>query len=248
MTGKTLFLAWQDKANHRWFPVGRLDADVERPSYRFRYTGGARRARTEAGFPLLLEFPSLDRDYMASELFPIFRNRIMNSRRPDLGEHLEALDLPRGADLIAILASNGGRRVTDAYEVFPRIERDHDGSFACRFFLHGWRHVTESGRERLNRLEAGERLHVTPEPARPFRGYAVRIQTRDDHLIGWAPRYLGPDLATAMAERPGEYTAHVVRLNPHPSPSPHRLLIEIRGPWDGYEPMRGPDYQSAVGA
>lgn len=243
MTHQTLFLAWEDKASRQWFPVGRLDADVERPSYRFRYTGGARRARTEAGFPLLLEFPSLDRGYVASELFPVFRNRIMNSRRPDLDDHLEALDLPRGADPIAILASNGGRRVTDAYEVFPRVERDHDGSFSCRFFLRGWRHISEAGRERLHRLEAGERLHVRPEPARPFQGHAVKIQTHEHHTIGWAPRYLDSNLGTAVAERPGEYTAHVVRLNPHPTPSTHRLLIEIRGPCDGYEPMRGPDYQ-----
>ena len=247
MTRQTLFLAWEDKASRQWFPVGRLDADVERPLYRFRYTGGARRARIDAGFPLLLEFPSLDRDYVASELFPVFRNRIMNSRRPDLDDHLEALDLPRGADPIEILASNGGQRVTDAYEVFPRIERDDDGSFSCRFFLRGWRHVSEAGRDRLNRLEAGERLHVTPEPAPPFRGYAGRIRTQDDHMIGSAPRYLDSDLATAMAERPSEYAAHVVRLNPHPTPSTHRLLIELRGSWSGYEPMRGPDYRPTVG-
>ena len=248
MTRQTLFLAWEDKASRQWFPVGRLDADVERPLYRFRYTGGARRARSEAGFPLLLEFPSLDRDYVASVLFPVFQNRIMNSRRPDLDDHLEALDLPRGADPIKILARNGGRRVTDAYEVFPRIERDDDGSFSCRFFLRGWRHVSEAARERLHRLEAGERLRVTPEPTRPFHGYAVRIQTRDDHMIGWAPRYVDSDLAMAMAERPDAYTAHVLRFNPHPTPSTHRLLIEMHGRWDGYEPMRGADYEPVVGA
>ncbi len=59
MSAKTLFLAWQDKREESrlWFPVGRLDADVERPLYRFRYTGGAKRAEKEAGFPLLIEFP-----------------------------------------------------------------------------------------------------------------------------------------------------------------------------------------------
>ena len=31
MSGRTLFLAWQDKAqSRRWFPIGRLDADIER--------------------------------------------------------------------------------------------------------------------------------------------------------------------------------------------------------------------------
>ena len=32
MSTKTLFLAWQDKVrSHQWFPIGRLDADVELP-------------------------------------------------------------------------------------------------------------------------------------------------------------------------------------------------------------------------
>ena len=34
--------------------------------YRFRYTGGARRAREEVGDPLAVEFPDLERDYRVS--------------------------------------------------------------------------------------------------------------------------------------------------------------------------------------
>ena len=46
MNERTLYLAWQDKAqSRRWFPIGRLDADVERPRYRFRYIGGAEQAK-----------------------------------------------------------------------------------------------------------------------------------------------------------------------------------------------------------
>ena len=83
MSAKTLFLAWQDKAGTRqWFPIGRLDADVERGDYRFRYTGGAERAQQEAGFPLLVDFPDPQRDYQASELFPLFGNRVIAQSRP----------------------------------------------------------------------------------------------------------------------------------------------------------------------
>ena len=61
MSTKTLFLAWQDnKPSKAWFPVGRLDADVERSFYRFRYIGGAKQARKEVGFPLLIEFPRFE--------------------------------------------------------------------------------------------------------------------------------------------------------------------------------------------
>ena len=94
MNTKTLFLAWQDKEMSRqWFPVGRLDADVERSLYRFRYIGGAKRAQKEAGFPPLIEFPGLDENYESSELFPLFQNRVMNPARPDFTEYLRNLDL-----------------------------------------------------------------------------------------------------------------------------------------------------------
>ena len=37
-------------------------------------------------------------------------------------------------------------------------------------------------------------------------------------MIGWTPRYLvSPDLAMAMTEGPNDYTAKVVRVNPHAS-------------------------------
>ena len=248
MNQKTLFLAWQDKRSSRqWFPVGRLDADVLRRAYRFRYTGGAERAQSEAGFPLLVEFPELRRDYRAAHLFPLFRNRVINARRPDLKDYLRNLDLAREADPIEILSANGGYRATDAYEVFPRLVKDRDGSFSCRFFLHGWRYVSPGAVARLERLKSGEELYVTLELTNPATGLAVQIQTKDYHMIGWAPRYLVPDLVTAMTGQPRHFSASVVRVNPQPAPSKQRVLIEMKGRSDQYEPMSGSDYQPVVG-
>lgn len=243
MSAKTLFLAWQDKKeeSRQWFPIGRLDADVERPLYRFRYTGGAKRAESEAGFPLLVEFPELTEDYRSPELFPLFQNRVMNRARPDFTDYLRSLDLPEGADPIEILSANGGRRVTDAYEVFPKPVKHDDGSFTCRFFLHGWRHVNPSAQEQIDRLTKDDKLYVTLELTNPATGLAVQIQTPDYYMIGWAPRYLVADLVAAMAESP-EYSAHVVQVNPQPAPSKQRVLIEMRGHWSAYEPMTGEDF------
>ena len=247
MSQKTLFLAWQDKVNSRqWFPIGRLDADLSQSSYRFRYTDGAVRAQSEAGFPLLVEFPELKWDYRASHLFPLFRNRVINRGRPDLKHYLRNLDLARGADPFEILATSGGYRATDAYEVFPKLVKGSDGSFKCRFFLHGWRYVNPGAQERLKILTPEEQLYVTLELTNPSTRLAVQIQTTDYHMIGWAPRYLVRDLAQAMTEQPRNYAAHVVRINPQPAPSKQRVLIEMRGKWDGYEPMEGGDYRPVV--
>ena len=46
-----------------------------------------------AGFRPIPEFPSLSRRYRASELFPTFRNRVMNSNRIDRGTYLNHLGL-----------------------------------------------------------------------------------------------------------------------------------------------------------
>ena len=59
MAEKTVFLAWQDKwVSREWFPIGRLDADVESEIYRFRYIGGAKRAEKEAKISIACSFPS----------------------------------------------------------------------------------------------------------------------------------------------------------------------------------------------
>ena len=242
MSARTLFLAWQDSNPSRaWFPIGRLDADVELPLYRFRYIEGAKLAQKKADFPLLFEFPSLEEEYQSSELFPLFQNRVMNRKRPDFADYLESLDLSGKVDPIEILSVNGGQRVTDAYEVFPKIEKDDTGQFTCRFFLHGLRRVNQAAQDRINRLVPGEKLHLTLELTNPATGLAVQIQTEDYHMIGWAPRYLVTDLSAEMTETP-EYSANVVRVNPPSAPSMQSVLIEMQGRWEHHEPMSSANF------
>ena len=247
MAEQTLFLAWHGaKENRLWFPVGRLDADSQASNYRFRYTRGAKRAQKEARFPLLMEFPDLNRTYQSEEIFPIFQNRVMSPARPDFKSYLETLDLSGKPDPVEILAVNGGQRVTDNYEVFPRLVKQPDGGFVCRFLLHGQRYVSQLGQERLSRLAPGEELLIALELTNPATQLAVQIQTRDHHILGWAPHYLVNDLAISMAEAPGKYEAKVVRVHPQrhtPLPS---LLIELRSYWTAHEPMTGEDYQPLV--
>ena len=138
---------------------------------------------------------------------------------------------------------DGGRRVTDFFEVFPKLVKGDDGSFVCRFFLHGLDHTNSAARERMESLDPGERLHVTLELTNPTKQPAVQIQTLDYYMIGWSPRYFAHDLMMAMAESRGEYEARVVRLNPVPYPSSQRMLVEMRSRWESHEPMSGEDFQ-----
>jgi hypothetical protein len=58
---KTLFLGWRDPHAHRWYPVGRLDADDSPRKYTFGYTQGATEAAEQSGFVPLYDFPSFQR-------------------------------------------------------------------------------------------------------------------------------------------------------------------------------------------
>ena len=226
--------------------MGRLDADVQRPSYRFRYIGGAKRAQEKAGFPGLVEFPVLEESYASSELFPLFQNRVMNRSRPDFEGYLYGLDLTGQADAVEILSVNGGTRVTDPYEVFPRVLRDQDGGFTCRFLLHGQRHVTPTARERIRQLKDGEELQAALELNNPATRFAVQMQTTDYHMIGWAPRYLVRDLVRTMDFEPGEYRVCVIRKTERYGSAKPSVLIEMNAPWPAEEPMSGPDFRPLV--
>jgi len=242
---KSLFLAWQDAGTTRaWFPIGRLDADVEHSSYHFGYTHGAERAAQEAGFKPLLSFPDFNNSYESRELFPLFRNRVVGSDREDFHDYLQQLDLPDGADPITILGISGGTRQTDNLEMFPKLERRQDGSFVCRFFLHGSRHVHLIAHNRIDALKNDDSLQVSLELNNPATGPALQLESSDYVMLGWTPRYLVFDLIKAIVESPTRISARVVRVNPAPAPSNQRVLVELKGSLPAnYEPMSGSDFQ-----
>lgn len=241
----TLFVAWQAPSPTRaWFPIGRLDASASRHDFVFQYTHGALQAQERAGFSPLLAFPEFERRYEARELFPLFKNRVLEPNRKDFAEYLNWLDLdPAHADPIEILSLTGGERQTDSLEVFPQVRKTADGTISCRFFLHGLRHVSSAARVRADALTEGETLQVAIEVNNPATGYAVQLQTQDGHLIGWAPRYLVNDLRAALLEH-STITATVRRINRMGAPFARRVLIELRGGVPaGFEPMTSQEYR-----
>lgn len=237
---KTLYLAWQSAAPQKaWFPIGRLDADQSKGMYTFVYTQGAAIANKEAGLLPLDSFPDFYQQYSAHELFPLFSNRVLGSGREDFAEYLRQLDLtPEHADPIEILAVTGGERQTDNLEVFPKFTRKQDGSFLCRFFLHGWRHINEEAQNRLRTLQAGDELRIAVELNNPATTLALQLETPDDYfMVGWTPRYLVNDLIEVM-KHPTKISAKIVKINPAPAPSKLRVLIELTGVWPkNYIPM-----------
>lgn len=133
---KSLFRAWQTaRAGRAWFPISRLDADVGNDEYMFAYTQGALEAVEKGEFRPLLAFPDMRQQYESRELFPLFKNRVLDPKRKDFAEYINWLALDANhRDPIEILALTGGERQTDSLEVFPKLEKAADNTFSCRFF------------------------------------------------------------------------------------------------------------------
>jgi len=254
---KTLFLAWQDVHPHNgnggksraWFTIGRLDMEPDESLYRFSYTKGVETAKEKAGFQPLDAFPKLNQVYESGDLFPLFQNRLISSKREDYAEYLSRLDLSPGtADPFQILTISGGGRQTDNLEVFPKICKGQDGRFSCRFFLHGWRHVNTYSQERINSLQPDELLQIAMELNNPATGMAIQLQTTTDYaMLGWAPRYLVQDVLVVVVRDPSGVQARVVRYNPPPAPHNQRVLIELQGRFQKeYEPMSRQEFLSLI--
>lgn len=227
-TMKSLYLAWQAPEQRSWFPIGRLDADACTHKYFFHYTKGALQAKDQVGFRALPSFPDLQRSYESSELFPLFQNRVLDRNRKDFAAYLQSLGLT-DPDPIEILALTGGERETDNLEVFPKIQKQPDGRFKCRFFVHGLRYIPKSAAERGLQLEVGERLGVSIELTNPKTGLAIQLTSADYHFVGWTPHYLVRDLLNVISDGPAEIEAYVLRVNRDAVPANRRVLVEFKG-------------------
>lgn len=246
MKPETYFLAWEDrhrKDTRPWFPIGRLDADVEQSRYRFQYVGGAKRAVKESGFPLLFEFPELNAWYESTALFPVFQNRVMRPARRDYAEYVRQLGMNGLTNPIQTLATSGGIRHTDAYEVFPKLEKGENGDFCCRFLLLGWNELGEMVQGRIEAFEPQEKLMLIPETPHPGSWLEIQIRTMDNQLIGRTPQFLTEELSAAIKRSPQNFHANVVQVNLPPAPQSHRVLIEMRGQLGDHVPMSGEDYK-----
>lgn len=242
----TIYLAWQQPASQRWFPVGRLMRyRDEGESFEFAYLRGAKDAQEVAGFKEIPEFPCLARRYRASELFPTFRHRIMNTSRRDRARYLHELGLDENrCDPLTELSTSGGRSRTDGFEIFPDMEPDPDGRFHTQLTVHGLRHMNTPALEAVQALRPDDALGIALELDNPATGIGLLVRTHDYHILGWLPTYI-----TEMIRQCGDWTTldanvTVAQANHH-APLSHRLRVNFSGRLpSGVHPMRDlPQYQ-----
>ena len=247
---RTVYLAWRSSGqNPGWFPVGQLDVvDAGLGGggsyYRFAYIAGAERAAREAGFAPLPGFPEFGQIYESGQLFAVFRNRVMSAHRASFGDYLESLALPAEyREPIHIMAVTGGRRRTDSYEVFPKIEPASEGHFELSFFLHGIQYH-DGAAERVASLEPGERLSLVREQKNAGTGLpALRVETLQGQPIGYTPNYMVSDFQYIRENCLYPEDLNVVRVNAN-NPLDSRVLVHVAGCWPAdYESMIPEDFR-----
>jgi hypothetical protein len=250
----TYFLAWRDPTSRAWFPIGRLD--VLGSAYEFSYVQGARDAKNHGSFEPLPMFPDLEDVYRSDELFPLFANRAPSSGRDDYFEVVEWLNLPSDArDPLAVLARSGGRKATDAFEVFPCPRPEDDGTYRVHFFVHGVSHVGEQGRLIAESLQFEERLLIMWDAQNSYDPMAIALRVdrkdpADRTIIGYCPRYLTEDWWNVVTgcEFGETIQVQVEMLNPPPTPLAFRVLCRLEGCWPpGFKPCTSEQYKSLAG-
>ena len=221
--------------------MGRLTRNDSEPvEYEFQYIRGAHEAKNSP-IPLAIPvpgFPELEKAYRATEIFPIFRYRAMNQRRPDRPEYLNLFGLdPDDADVLTELAITGGHSVADTFEIFPAIEPDAEGHFKTRFIFQGLRPSDLETIERVNSLDPGDRLELSFESNGPSVQHSICVRTTDQKHLGWLPRHLVDVLRQSDALKFADIQLRVVQVN-HEAPLSHRLLVELTGQLPpGVDPM-----------
>jgi len=196
-------------------------------AFRFHYLEAA---RTAPRFHPLPGLPDLTGVYgPAAELFPVFAGRVMERSRPDFTSYVTALDLPRDAGELDILARSGGVSRGDhlALTEEPTIHRD--GTTGCAFLVRGLRFALPDPAVReqvLAALPAGTQLAVRDDPANDVSPDALLLCTSDGVAIGWVPDALTGFVRCVV----GPAGSVTVQRRNSPAQPPHtRLLVHVTG-------------------
>ena len=232
-----LVVTWQHPVNRRIEPVGMLSCGAA--GFRFWYL---RRASEVDGFQPFLGFPDLSNEYSSEQLFPLFAQRVMSTKRADYSRYLQSLLLSDAATEWEILARSQGQREGDGIRVFLEPEVASDGQTATTFFVHGVRHRLQDDPSAvegaLDRLAPGQSLRLVDEPDNPVDRRALLVSEDDGVALGWVPSVLLDYVHAVRAH--GEPRLVVDHVNGRDVPPGYRLLVTLSGQVEpGLRPFSG---------
>lgn len=201
VTETELLVVWQQPSTRAMIPVGVLRFDGE--TYTFEYL---RNVVDIEEFRPLLGFRDLTTTYRSEELFPLFRERVLDQTRPDFVRVLDELSLdPASATPWEQLVRSGGSSEGDTLQVTPFPYESPEG-WTCTALAAGVRYLakktveTADGRTRLysdveleallGSLTTGQPLRVIAEIGNDYDVDAQLFFTEHDEPVGYLPDWL----------------------------------------------------------
>ncbi|WP_248466121.1 HIRAN domain-containing protein [Pectobacterium versatile] len=221
----SVYVAWQAPDTRDWHVVGNLQ---ERNSgYVFKYTKGSLKSSKFTKFSGMTDFHET---YVSKELFPLFKNRLLSSKRPEYPRFIKWLGFEdESVNLIDILARSGGLRSTDQLQIFKKIEVDSDGQFEHFFFLHGLSYLNSMANDRVSELQPGQILRFCLDIQNEYDCDAVVVRAdKPAEIIGYCPRYLSNDIKKMLLNDSKSVTLAVERISDD-APHSYRLLCKFSG-------------------
>jgi hypothetical protein len=220
-----VFLAWQSPDTRGWHVVGALTQTHQ--GYEFHYTKGA--AAAGDSFIPFSGMEDINKSYVSEELFPLFHNRLLSSKRPEYPSFIKWLGLSEeDATPINILARSGALRGTDQLQMFHRIHVNNSGSFEHFFFLHGLSYLNKSAQKRVESLLIGERLFLCLDCQNIHDEHAVIVRAdKPAEIIGYCPRYLAKDI-NFLLDISSEVTVTVEKTTKD-APTNYQLMCKVSG-------------------
>lgn len=233
---KYVYLAWQDQINRDWHVIGRLLHTKE--GYEFKYTKGAK----DVSFSVLPSMPEFDKTHNSTELFSLFKNRLMPKSRPEYNNYINWMDIEKEPiDELQALAISGGERETDFFRIIPAPEKEVDGSCSFKFFVNGLSHMEDNAKERVKNLDKGDPIYLSHDFQNKEDKLALLLRTDDPPcLIGYMPAYFTKIIHKLKeTDGPEAIKVNVVKVN-NDAPIQMRLLCELsfssfKGSWEQYE-------------
>ncbi|VVS93061.1 HIRAN domain-containing protein [Desulfoluna spongiiphila] len=238
-----LILAWYNNELHAWVPVGRLAYQEDK--YYFRYTCGVNSLNSKYHFRPLPGLEEFNTCYESDDIFPLFKNRLLQKNRPEYGDYLNWLNIAENAySPMEELARTGGTRSTDHLRLFP-VPLKREGQYVVSFFSYGIRHLPGSVQARLEAMVPGDRLLLMKDFQNTFDSHALLMRSEDPpEVVGYVPRFFAEDLESLVEKNGGENVVVTVeKVNPA-SPSQYKLLCQCKTPWpEGFVPFESEAFQ-----
>ncbi|SFV71548.1 hypothetical protein MNB_SV-13-223 [hydrothermal vent metagenome] len=235
-----LILSWKNPYNNKRVPIGRLYFKDD--YYCFRYTKGA---LNEKEFRPFDSMDRLDRVYQSKELFPMFKNRLLQKSRPEYKEYLGWLNIKTDSiHPMEELALTGGVRATDSFELYP-LPQEKEGNYVVSFFSRGIRHLAKSYNQRIEGLGENRKLYLMRDIQNKLDGYALVLRTDNPiELVGYCPSFYTKDFNRLIENNGANDIFLRVVKNNLDAPSQLKLLCEFQTKWsNGFTPFDSENFQ-----